>query len=368
MAAPTNPKLRHFTTRRGFVILVGLLVLTLYFVWAGYANRPKHTLLPPPEYRTAIAFSDIASLKAKYVRPGEIPFPEENPYSVAKERLGKVLFFDPILSAKNNMSCANCHNPGLGWEDGLPKAIGFNMDVLSRKTPTILNIAWAELLMWDGRFESLEEQAIGPIRAAGEMRQNVDDLIAEVSAISGYRTLFSAAFPGEEISIELIGKAIATYERTIVSSVAPFDRWVSGNDDAISSLAKDGFKIFNGKANCAACHTSWAFTDSGFHDIGLASKDIGRASELPKIKSMKHAFKTPTLRNIVERAPYMHDGSITTLDAVVDHYGNGFAKRESLSPEMKGFSLSVWEKKALVAFLHTLSSVDEAVALPLLPR
>ena len=172
-----------------------------------YANRPKHTLLPPPEYRTAIAFSDIASLKAKFVRPSEIPFPEENPYSVFKKRLGKVLFFDPILSAKNNMSCANCHNPGLGWEDGLPKAIGFNMDVLSRKTPTILNVAWAELLMWDGRFESLEEQAIGPIRAAGEMRQNVNDLIAELSAISGYRTLFSAAFPGEEISMELVGKA-----------------------------------------------------------------------------------------------------------------------------------------------------------------
>jgi cytochrome c peroxidase len=317
---------------------------------------------------TASASSGIAGLKAKFLRPGEIPFPEENPYSVAKERLGKVLFFDPILSEKNNMSCATCHNPGLGWEDGLPKAIGFNMDVLGRKTPTIINAAWAELLMWDGRFESLEEQVLGPIQAAGEMHQDLEDLIVELSAIAGYRTLFSAAFPGEKISPELVGKAIATYERTIVSSIAPFDRWVSGDDDAISSLAKEGFNIFNGKANCVACHASWALTDSGFHDIGLASKDIGRASELPKIKAMKHAFKTPTLRNIVERAPYMHDGSITTLDAVVDYYGNGFAKRESLSPEMKGFSLNAREKKALLAFLKTLSSVDEAVSLPLLPR
>ena len=305
--------------------------------------------------------------KAEYVRPDSVPFPEDNPYSADKARLGKTLFFDPRLSGNDYISCGTCHNPSFAWGDGLPTGIGHGMTRLGRRTPTVLNTAWAELLMWDGRFSSLEEQALGPIGADVEMNQSLDGLVAELEQIPGYRSMFNIAFPGEGITIDNVAKAIATYERTVVSGIAPFDRWVAGEEHAISEQAKRGFDLFNGKANCVACHSGWNFTDGSFHDIGLPSDDPGRANVVEGVEAMKHAFKTPTLRDVLERAPYMHDGSLIDLATVVHHYNTGGIKRPSLSDDMKPLGLSKQEQADVVAFMMTLTGQNEEVSLPVLP-
>ena len=203
----------------------------------------------------------VVVLKASYERPTDIPFPEDNPFTQAKAKLGQTLYFDPRLSRSNMQSCASCHNPSFAWGDGLAKGVGDHMHELGRRSPTILNAAWSEALMWDGRFESLEEQALGPIQADVEMNMPLDELIAKLDRIDGYRDLFASAFDGDaEITADRIAMAIATYERTVVSGEAPFDRWIKGDQTAISASAQRGFHLFNGKARCAACHAGWRFT------------------------------------------------------------------------------------------------------------
>lgn len=312
--------------------------------------------------------AQLEALRKSYRRPTEIPFPADNPYTERKAELGKMLFFDPRLSGSNLISCASCHNPSFAWEDAQPTGAGNEMNRLGRHTPTILNLAWGELFFWDGRAESLEEQALGPIQADVEMAQPIDTLIAELDAIPGYRAIFEEVFPGEGVTADNIAKAIATYERTVVSAQAPFDKWIEGDENAISDSAKRGFVVFNTKANCNACHSGWNFTDDSFHDIGLETEDIGRAGIVPEIPEFKHNFKTPGLRNIVQRAPYMHNGSLTNLYDVVDHYADGFVKRPTLSDDVIPFQLSSAEREDLVQFLQTLTSPDEPVALPLLPN
>ncbi len=311
----------------------------------------------------------VVVLKTSYERPTEIPFPEDNPFSAAKAELGKTLYFDPRLSRSNMQSCASCHSPSFAWGDGLAKGVGDHMHELGRRSPTILNAAWSEVLMWDGRFDTLEEQALGPIEADVEMNMPLDELIAKLSKIEGYRELFAAAFEGDrDITADKIAMAIATYERTIVSGEAPFDRWVNAERKALSASAERGFELFNGKARCAACHSGWRFTDDSFHDIGLADDDLGRGTEFPGIVKMQHAFKTPGLRNIDQRAPYMHDGSLATLAEVVEHYDGGGVRRPSLSDDMKPLDLTKQEKRDLVAFMESLTSDDEPVTYVQLPR
>lgn len=307
--------------------------------------------------------------KDLYKRPSGVPYPKGNAPSPARESLGKKLFFDPRLSGSNWISCASCHNPGLAWGDGLPKALGDGMKPLERRTPTILNLAWAELIQWDGRADSLEAQALMPLSSTVEMNMPHDKLAAKVSSIPGYAKLFEAAYPGEGVSPETIGKALAAYERTIVSGTAPFDRFIQGDGKAISPAAARGFALFNGKALCSRCHSGWRFTDDSFHDIGVLSPDLGRGALLPDIEVLQHAFKTPTLRNIDQRAPYLHNGSEATLEAVIEFYNvGGKAKRPQQAEDVRPLGLTAQEKADLVAFLKTLTSVDQPVELPVLPR
>jgi cytochrome c peroxidase len=226
------------------------------------------------------------------------------------------------------------------------------MQQLGRRTPTILNLAWAPALFWDGRAESLEEQALGPIEAAGEMNMKLDDMVRRLDSIPGYRALFEAAYPREPIAAETVAKAIATFERGVVSAQAPFDRWVAGDEDAISAAAQRGFLYFNQKARCSTCHSGWRFTDDSFHDIGIEADDLGRAKVTPRIELARFAFKTPTLRSVAERAPYLHDGSAETLEEVMALYTRGGAvHRPSLSPEIKPLGLTSSEEQDVVAFL-----------------
>ena len=318
--------------------------------------------------RSAGPASSVEELKADYRRPDTIPFPKDNPYTVEKVALGKKLFFDTRLSAANLLSCASCHNPAYGWGDGQPKGVGHNMKQLGRRSPTIVNAAFGEVFMWDGRAGSLEEQALGPIRADVEMNLPVEQLMEKLNAIPEYAPLFQAAFPKEGMKPETIAKAIATYERTVVSGRAPFDRWIEGDTKAISELAKRGFVLFNTKGKCQNCHSGWNFTDDSFHDIGLASPDIGRGKMLPGIPKMQQAFKTPGLREITRRGPYMHDGSVPTLEAVMDHYDQGGIDRPSRSELMKPLGLTGDEKADLVAFMKTLTSEMDPTTVPVLPR
>jgi cytochrome c peroxidase len=307
----------------------------------------------------------INELKASYRRPGQVPFPADNPQSDFKIELGRSLFFDPRVSGAGNISCATCHNPALGWGDGLPVGIGAG-GKLGRRSPSILNLAWGTPLMWDGRFATLEEQVLGPMTAAAEMNQTLPALVARLGAIPGYKRMFDLAFPDEGMSVKTIAQAIATFERTIVSAKAPFDRWIDGDDSAINDAAKRGFELFNGKARCAACHSGWRFTDDSFHDIGLKSEDPGRG-KIKNLPLMQHAFKTPGLRNITERAPYMHDGSVATLVDVMREYNDGFIERPSLSPEIKRLNLTDSEINDVVAFMLTLTSRDKPISVPTLP-
>jgi cytochrome c peroxidase len=305
----------------------------------------------------------------QYHRPAEIPFPKSNPYSDAKFKLGRALFFDPILSGSEVRSCSTCHNPGLSWADGQARAIGEKQLPLPLRTPTLLNVAWVPKLGWDGHFRNLEEVAMGPITATGNMNLSEKALVERLSAIPGYVDAFDLAFGEGEVSAKKIEFALATFERTIVSKDSAFDRWIDGAETAISEPAKRGFDLFNGKANCAACHSGWAFTDASFHDIGSArGDDWGRGRLFPTSVALRYAFKTPTLRDVARRGPYMHDGSVPTLEAVLDLYDRGGIERPSRAEEIKRLGLTGAEKADLIAFLATLNGTPEPVSFPALPR
>ena len=311
---------------------------------------------------------DPHTLLSDYQRPTKVPAPKSNPMTPQKIALGQMLFFDPRLSGSGAISCSSCHNPALGWGDGLPKGLGHMGGRLGRHTPTILDVAYGEPYFWDGRAETLEDQAKGPLTSAKEMNMPADVALSRLQSIPGYVTAFERAFPGRAISLDTFAAAVASYERTVISGSAPFDKWVAGDEQAVSAAAKRGFVLFNGKADCAACHSGWRMSDDGFHDIGLADTDRGRAAIAPGIVQLEHAFKTPTLRNINQRAPYMHDGSMTTLAAVIDHYDHGFEHRDSLDSQIHPLGLTSAEKSDLLAFLDTLTSVDAPAVVPVLPQ
>jgi cytochrome c peroxidase len=310
----------------------------------------------------------LEAMKAQYRRPVSIPFPKDNPYTPEKAALGKKLYFDTRLSVTSAQSCASCHNPAFGWGDGLEVGVGHGMAKLGRRSPTVVNGAWGAIFMWDGRLASLEEQALGPIQSPGEMNMPLDQLMQRLSNIAEYKPLFAEAFPKEKMSIATLAKAISTFERTVVSERAPFDAWIEGNEKAISEEAKRGFVLFNTKAQCSSCHEGWNFTNDSFHDIGLPSEDVGRGNFMAGVVKMQHAFKTPGLREISRRGPYMHDGSIATLADVVEHYDRGGVDRPSRSDLMKPLALTAQEKADLVAFMMTLTSNLDPTTVPVLPR
>lgn len=311
---------------------------------------------------------------ATYRPPAPVAFPDSNAYTSARRALGKLLFFDRRLSGAQDVSCASCHDPSYSWTDRHPRAIGTGGGVLGRRTPTVLNTAWAAALFWDGRAETLEDQALGPIQAAGEMNMALGAVEQRLNAVPEYRARFAAAYGPGPVTANNIARALATFERTLVSGTAPFDRWVAGDARAIPAEAKRGFVLFNTTAGCAKCHGGWRFTDDSFHDIGVPGADSGRGRLVPGVDALAYAFKTPTLRNVADRAPYLHDGSARTLDAVVDLYDRGGAdphtgvRRPSVAEEVRPLHLASDDKRALVAFLRTLSSRDTVAAPARLPR
>ncbi|WP_426437283.1 cytochrome-c peroxidase [Bradyrhizobium genosp. P] len=311
----------------------------------------------------------LETIRAGYRRSAVIPFPSSNPHSEAKSALGASLFFDPLLSGSKTRSCASCHNPSLSWADGLPRAIGEDPKGLPIRAPTLIDVAFTQPLGWDGKFRDLESVAFGPIKNPANMNLSEPELIARLSAIPAYVDAFAHAFGEGAITRPRIEAALATFERSIVAGEAPFDRWIGGDDAAISAAAKHGFQLFNGKARCSSCHSGPSFSDGSFQDIGTAKdNDIGRGRLFPTSAKLRYAFKTPTLRDVARRGPYMHDGSVATLEDVIELYNTGGIDRPSRSPQIKPLSLTASEKKDLIAFLQTLTASSPTSVAPRLPR
>ena len=310
----------------------------------------------------------------KWRLPPTPPHPADNEPTGPRIELGKKLFFDPRLSGDGNMSCASCHNPLFGWSDGQPTGRGSKSMVLGRASPTVVNTAYNSIQMWDGRKKSLEDQAMGPMEASAEMNMDTQRLFKWLNGHEGYRALFEQAYPGQPIDAGTLSKAIASFERTVISRDAPFDQWVAGRKDAMTDEQVRGFAVFIDptKGNCAACHSGANFTDNGFHNLGLASygkdnPDLGRYAQRP-VAALKGAFKTPTVREAIHTAPYFHDGSARTLEELVDFYAKGGVVKTDQSRNMKALTLSKEEVAQLVAFIQALSTPAKPFTLPVLPR
>lgn len=291
-----------------------------------------------------------------------IPWPEDNPYTPEKAELGRLLYFDTRLSSDNSVSCATCHNPPCAYGDCRAIAVGIGSKMGSRHSPTIINTAYLKFLFWDGRAPSLEEQVKGPIANPNEMSKGDNPHEAHrecenrIKDVQGYRPLFEKAFGDDEIDIEKMAKAIATFERTILSGNSSYDRYRDGDQTAMTTEQLRGFTLFK-KSGCINCHGGFNFADNRFTNIGIgmehADPDTGRYGITHK-ESDWGAFKIPTLRDVSRTAPYMHDGSLKTLEDVIDYYDKGGTPNKNLHPLMKPLHLSVDDKKALVSFLKSL--------------
>ncbi|MEM9025925.1 MAG: cytochrome c peroxidase [Verrucomicrobiota bacterium] len=284
----------------------------------------------------------------------DIEYPNDAEPSESLVELGRTLFFDTRLSRSQSQSCATCHDPNRGFSDGLQISVGDKGNPLNRHTPNIYNLAWNESFLWDGRSQSLEQQALMPIQSPEEMDLDLDTLIQRLSGVPAYREAFSQAFGSEEIDSSKIAQAIAAFERTLIVDDTPFDKYLQGDTLAISPEAKRGMVLFAEKAKCILCHDGPNLTDNSFHNIGLIGSDLGRAAHIND-PTLRGAFKVPGLRNLSLTAPYMHDGSLATLEEVIEFYNRGGDDAENKSKLIQALNLSDLEKRDLLAFLETLN-------------
>ena len=286
--------------------------------------------------------------------------PADNPLTKNKIELGRLLFFDKRMSKDNTISCSTCHIPSLAFTDGQPVSAGIKRQQGGRSAPTAINRGFSKVQFWDGRALTLEAQSVGPLTNPIEHGfPNNDDVIAKINTIEGYKKLFNNAFGTSTITIQQVGKAIASFQRTLLSGNSPFDRfdW-DGDEKAISESAKRGKKLFFGKARCNLCHFGTNFSDEKFHNIGIGwggeTVDVGRYNVTREKKDIG-AFKTPTLREISMTAPYMHDGRFATLEEVIEHYSRGGVKNPFLDNQIIPLNLTESEKRDIVEMLRTLN-------------
>jgi cytochrome c peroxidase len=296
-----------------------------------------------------------------------IPWPAGNPYSPEKAELGRLLYFDKRLSADNSVSCASCHAPDKGWTDNSPVSTGIKGQKGGRSAPATINRAYSLAQFWDGRAPTLEEQAKGPIANPIEMGETHDNVVAKLNGIEGYRALFAKAFGSPEVTIDNAAMAIATFERTLLSGNSAYDRYKAGNKSAMSASQIRGMDVYFNKAKCDQCHEGINFTANAYANLGVgtgqAMPDEGRFA-VTKDPLDWGKFKTPTLRDISKSAPYMHDGSLKTLDEVVDFYDEGGIPNKNLDEKIKKLNLTAQQKKDLVEFLKALDGASLKVSVP----
>lgn len=309
---------------------------------------------------SCLSFVFAADVKPPAVPLGLLPmqWPQENPYSPEKVELGKLLYFDKRLSADNTVACASCHAPQFGYTDGAPVSTGIRGQKGGRSAPTVINRAYGAAQFWDGRAPSLEEQAKGPIQNPIEMGFTHPAVIAKLRGVAGYRALFKKVFGTEEFTIDHVAMAIATFERTVLSGNSAFDRHKAKQKNGMTPQQVRGMNVYFEKAKCDACHEGFNFTSNAYHNIGVGmdkpNPDVGRFA-VTKNPADMGAFKTPTLRDIALTGPYMHDGSIKTLEEVVEFYDKGGIKNKNLDEKLRPLKLTERDKADLVAFMKALS-------------
>lgn len=294
--------------------------------------------------------------------------PEGNPLSAEKIELGRLLYFDKRLSKDDTVACATCHDPEHGFAEPRTTSKGVGGKVGARNAPTAINRLFSKEQFWDGRGADLEDQAKGPLTNPIEMAMpSHDAVVKKVRGIAGYGPLFQQAFGSADVTIDRVAQAIASFERSLVAGNSAFDRYQGGDRTAMNDAAVRGMALFNGKANCITCHAGFNFTDESYHNLGVGmngrNPDVGRV-KVSKARSETGAFKTPTLRNVTQTAPYMHDGSEATLEDVIAYYDRGGNKNPFLSKEMRPLGLSEGERADLVAFLTALTSDGPHVVVP----
>lgn len=316
----------------------------------------------------------------------EVEFPKDNPYSSEKELLGKTLFFDPRLSKSNQIACASCHDPELGWGDSRTFSFGHDRQLGTRNAMTILNAAFAKSLFWDGRAKSLEEQSQMPIQDQREMSEHIDIAAGKIAKIKGYEILFEKAFGDKTVTKDRISKAIATFERTVKSSPSKFDLFIDGKQEVYTNDELMGLHLFRTKAQCINCHNSGYFSNNRFENVGTSllgekGEDLGRYA-VTKMADDAGKFRVPGLREVSKTSPYLHNGSMTSLKEVIEFYSKGnpeYSQKRSTVYEgitlhsqksgmVRMLELSDEEIAQLEAFLKTLSSKTEKIDLPELPK
>ncbi len=287
----------------------------------------------------------------------DLNIPADNPLTPEKVELGRMLYFDTRLSADNTISCATCHDPQKGWTDQDRTSVGFHKQRGARNSPTVINSTYMKLQFWDGRAKTLEEQALGPIANPIEMGTTHEAMVQTVTKIPGYEPLFKKAFNAPATK-ERVAQAIASFERTVLSGNSKYDRFVNGEKTAMNESEIRGKDLFFGKAKCMVCHNGPNFSDSNFHNLGVgmgkANPDLGRYVVTQAEKDMG-AFKTPTLRDLDKTQPYMHDGSVDSLEEVMEFYNKGGEPNAHLSPLITKLNLTDQEKSDLVAFMKALA-------------
>ena len=339
------------------VFLLLILVAGLFVVQSDRAIRPASPAGTPISIAAPLGLPPVVS-------------PADNPPTAETIALGRKLYYDPALSVDNTVACASCHHPDHGFSDGRPVSTGVQGKTGTRNSPTVFNSAYFDTQFWDGRAPSLEVQAEGPVQNPVEMAHTLRGVEQRLMNDPEYRRLFKQAFGSDNITYDMVGKAIASFERTVISGNSPFDRYYYGHDPkAMSPSAIRGFKVFSSadKGNCTACHVigkDYAlFTDNKFHNIGVGVLDVegkefadlGRY-QVTKNDADRGAFKTPSLRNVALTAPYFHDGSMKTLKDVVDYYIGAGNSNPFLDKQIHALDfLSGQERADLLAFLESLT-------------
>ncbi|GAB3697396.1 cytochrome c peroxidase [Spirosoma flavus] len=296
---------------------------------------------------------------------GRFTIPTDNPTTQEGVYLGRMLFYDPKLSSTQTISCASCHQQARAFTDGLPLSVGVSGKLTQRNSMSLTNLLWVRQLFWDGRSNSLEEQALVPLGHADEMGSKTGEAAQRLQKTAPYPALFKKVFGSDTITDARIGKAIAQFERTLISANSRYDQYLQGTYQLTES-EKRGMQLFNTSpslerntrgGNCAHCHGGPKLYQEVFHNNGLDQrvKDAGRQA-ITGLALDKGRFRVPTLRNIALTAPYMHDGRFATLDAVLDHYSEHIQNSPTLSRELpaetNGFHLTRNEKSELIAFMH----------------
>lgn len=314
-----------------------------------------------------------------------VPQPDDNPPTAAKVALGKMLFFDPRLSGSGQIACASCHDPDLGWADGRTTSFGHDRQALPRNAPGLLNVGQARSLFWDGRAATLEDQARAVILNPHEMNAPAEATVAAVAKVPGYRPAFQEAFGSDDVTLDAVARALAAFERTLVGGRSKFDAFLKGNPKALTDEAIAGLDLFRGAARCLNCHNGPTFSDNQFHDLGLSYygrtlEDLGRYRITGEAADVGR-FRTPSLRNIGNTKPYMHNG-VFELDGVLRMYNAGMATLRrppgepkpdaapfpTKSPLLRSLGLNDRDLADLKAFLESLNEPRGFRRPPILPR